>query len=577
MNMEKIKKQGKLIITVIIILVLAGAFFYGRFGYTNNLSRLPYAFVRAQKGDFVRELKLNGTVKADEEIKLSFERSGKVDKVNFKAGDKVKAGQNIAELVKTDASADYLSAVAAWQMAKAQVAQTEAALNMQNIKKQDILKGAKNEDVNLSETQLTDAKINLANVKAKAQADLDSLYAKLNNSLNDSYNKAHDALFLQTNVMFYDAESVNPRLTFLTPLNSQSGREAESERLKAGPALKDLDTDIKSLSPDYANNAEVLAKAEINLEIIKNFLDSLNSALSNTSANNVFTPATISLYQSNVSGAISGINNSLAALEGLNQAIILQNKVNENAIFSAQSQVDQAQSQLALKKSGATQEQVAIQDASIKQAQAGLAAQKAQLTAASANLAKAKAQLDKTSLKSPIDGVMKSIDLDIGEAISPNVSVAVILSAGKFQVETFVPELYIGEIKVGDRAAVSFDAYGTDRIFDAKIISIDPSVKDGEGAPVYRALLEFDKEDEAIKSGLTANVKIIIAEEKNVLTIPETSVIRDGDKSFVIIDNSTKTGEKREVTAGKSGRGQILILSGLQEGEQVADFGSAVN
>jgi RND family efflux transporter MFP subunit len=572
--MEKIKKQGKLIIAVIIILVLAGAFFYGRFGYTNNQSKLPYAFVKAQKGDFVRELKLNGTVKTDEEIKLSFERSGIVDQVNFKAGDKVKAGQVIAELAKTDASADYLSAVAAWQMAKAQVAQTQAALDMQNFKKQDILKGAKSEDVNLSEIQLADAKTNLANVQAKAQADLDALYAKLNNSLDDSYNNAHDALYLQTDAMFFDAET-NPRLIFFTPLNSQSGREAESNRLKAGLALKNLNADIKSLAYDCSNSAEVLAKAENDLEIIKNFLDSLNSALSNTSASSNFTPATISLYQGNVSVAISAVNSSIAILDNLNQSIILQNKANENAIFAAQSQVDQTQSQLALKKSGATGEQISIQDAAIKQAQAGLAAQNAQLTAAAANLAKAKSQLDKTSIKSPINGVIKSIDLDIGEVISPNIPVAVIQSAGKFQVETFVPELYIGEIKVGDSAAVSFDAYGFVRIFSAKVISVDPSAKEGESAPVYRALLEFDQEDSAIKSGLTANFKIIIAEEKDALTIPESSVIKDGDENFVIVDNGTRTGEKREVTVGKSGRGQILILSGLKEGESVADFGSS--
>ena len=589
--MEKIKQHRLSIIIAVVILVCAGAFLWGRFGYSNNGSRLPFAFAKVVKGDFVRDLSLTGTVKPAEEIKLSFERSGKVDQVYIKAGDKIKAGQVLADLTKIDASADYLSAVAAWQMAKSQVDQTQAAYQMQVLKKQDILNGAKNEDVNVSETQvstaeknLTDSQTNQANVKAKADADLASLDSKLSDLLADADNKAHDTIYLTANSMFTDPDSINPRLTFSTPLDSQSGLAAEEARIKVGQAYKNLRNDIQSLKSDYSNSADVFAKIDTDLGTIKDFLNSLNVALSNTSVSSAFPQSTLSAYQSSVSGAITAINGSISALDALNQSMILQNKTNQNLIFAAQTQVDQAQSalsiadsQLDLKKSSATTDQIAIQDAAIKQAQAGLAAQNAQLTAASANLAKAKAQLDKTTIKSPIDGIIASVDLDPGEAITANVPVITLQSAGKFQAETFLPELYLGEVQAGNQAAITFDAYGAGKIFAAKVISIDPAAKVGVTDPVYRTLLEFNQEDAAIKSGLTANIKIVITSEKDVLTIPESAVIKNGEKNFVLVDNGTKTGEKREVVIGKSGQGRVPVQSGLSEGESVADFGSAIS
>jgi len=589
--MEKIKKHKNKLIAAVIILVIAGAFVWGRFGYSNSQSRLPYSFIKVQKIDFVREVKLTGTVKPAEEIKLSFENSGKVAKTTVKAGDIVKAGQVLAELDKTDASAGYLSALAAWQAAKSQVAQTQAGLDLQKISKQNILKGAKTEDVSLSETQVegaqksfNDASANLANVRSKAEADLDNLYAKTDDAFNDAANKTHDSLYLLTGLMFSDADAANPKLIFDTPLDTSRRQSAEAGRVKAVVALNDLNKAVRSETADHANYQEIFSRVNSDLAVIKNYLDTLNTALNDSSVSNSFTLTTQTSYKTNVSTAISAVNAASASLDSLKQSIAMQIKVNENAIFTAQSQMDSAQSalklaqsQLTLKKSSATTEQIAIQDAQIRQAQAGLAVQNAQLTAAAANLEKAKSQLAKTAIIAPITGVITKIDLDPGEAISANMPVINLQSAGKFQVETSLPELYIGEVNQGDRAIVSFDAYGNDRQFEAKVISIDPAVENQTGVPTYRTLLEFINEEAEIKTGLTANANIIINEAKDVLAIPESSVIKDGEKNFVIVDNGTHSGEKREVTVSKSGRNSFVqVLSGLKEGDLVADFGSLI-
>jgi HlyD family secretion protein len=569
--MEKFKKhQNKIIITVAIV-VVAGALIWGRFGYSGGQSKLPYAFAKVTQGNFVRQINLNGTVKAAQDIQLSFARSGKVGKINVKAGDKVKAGQVIAELDKSDISADYLAALAGWQSA-------QANLDAQKLKKQDLLNGAKSEDVAVSETQvasaqkaLIDAQTASNNVQAQASASLNTLYAQINTSLADSYNKSYNAIYNQTDSMFYNGSANNPSLVFSTPLNNQAKSLAESSRIEAVAAVKQMDVDRQSLQADYSNYADVFTKVETDLQVLSAHFNDLNAALSYTSPSSNNGAAQINTDKSVVSGAISAINGATATLSSLKQAMDFQQKVNQNNISAAQAGVDQAQNalnlangQLTLKKSGSTTEQLGMQDEVIKQANASL-------TAAAANIAKAKAQLGNATIIAPIDGVITSVNLDPGESINASVPVIGLQSAGKFQVETFLPELYIGEVKAGDAAKINFDAYGTDRNFEAKVISVDPAAQDNNNTLAYRTLLEFVNEEADIKTGLTANIKITVEDNKNALSVPESSIIKDAAKDYVIL----ASGEKREVTVGKtSGAGMIEILSGLAANDLVADFGS---
>ncbi len=569
--MEKLKKHKITIIIIVAVIVVAGALLWGRFGYTGGQSKLPYSFAQVTQGDFVRQIKLTGQVKAASDIQLSFAGSGKVAKVNVKAGDQVKSGQVIAELDKSNISADYLSAVAGWQSA-------QANLDAQKLKKQDLLNGAKSEDVAVSETQVSSAQKALAdaqtaanNVQAQSEASLNTLYSQIDTALADSYNKSFDAVYHQTDPMYQDGSTNDPSLVFGTPLNNQAKGAAESSRVAAVAAVKQMETDRKSLAADYSNYAEVFQKIDADLNVLSAYLNTLNIALSYTTPSTSYSQTQIDADQAIVSGATSAINGATAELNSLQQAVDLQQKVNQNNISAAQAGVDQAQNalnlandQLVLKKSGSTTEELGIQDQAITQAEAAL-------NAAAANIDKAKAQLNNATIVAPIDGIITLVNLDPGEAVNASVPVIGLQSSGKYQIETFLPEIYVGEVIPGDIAKISFDAFGTDRVFDAKVISIDPAAQTNDNVLVYRTLLEFVNEEADIKTGLTANIEIITADDKNALSVPESSVIKDQDKDYVIVPS----GEKKEVTVGKtSGDGRIEILSGLSAGDSVADFGS---
>jgi RND family efflux transporter MFP subunit len=568
--MEKLKNQKKFIIAGVIVLVLLGAFIWAKYAYTGGQSKLPYSFVKVTQGDIIRQIKLTGSVKAATDVQLSFSLPGKVNSVSVKAGDKVKAGQVIAELEKNNINADY-------QAASAQVIQAQANLAAQQFKKQDMLNGAKSEDVAVSQTQvasaqkgLTDAETTLSNVQSQSDASLESLYAKIDNSLADSYNKSNDVVFHLTDGMFADSKSSNPKLAFATPLNGQAEYAAETGRAAAVNAVAKLDADRKAMKSDYSNYAEVFSSVDADLAVIASYLDGLNNALNYSTASNYFSQSAIDGDKSVVNGAITEINSSSSGLDALKQSVDLQIKVNKNNIFSAQAGVDQAQNglnlangQLTLKKSGSTAEELAMQDEAIKQASGALAA-------AAANVAKARAELNDATIVAPIDGVITSVNLEKGETVGAGVPVIGLQSSGKFQVETYLPEIYVGEVKVGDEAKVTFDAYGQDRNFSAKVLSIDPAAQLNDNTLAYRTLLQFDQDGD-IKTGLTANINITVANDKNVLSVPESSIIKNDDKSLVIL----ASGEKREVTVGKTGgNGQIEILSGLTASDMVADFGT---
>jgi HlyD family secretion protein len=559
---------------VMVVVATAGILFYLKQSGSSGKSKFPYALVKVEQGDFSRQISLTGTVKAAQDVNLSFARSGKVAKVNVKAGDSVQAGEIIAELDKADIYADYLSAAASRQSA-------QANLDSQKLKKQNMINGATTEDVAVSQTQvanaekaLIDAQTTSNNTKAQADASMDKLYAQIDTSLADAYNKSYDAVYNQTDSMFQDSSVGNPRLVFYTALDSQDKSTAESSRLVALGAIKQMDIDRKGLAADYSNYVDVFKKMDTDLGAISSYLNDLSDALSNTSPSSNYTSTEISAGKSVVSTAITAINSSTASLDSLKQSVDLQEKVNQNNLSSAQASVDQAQNalnltkdQLTLKKSGSTSEELGMQDQAIKQAEASL-------NAAAASVAKVKTELDDAAITAPIDGTITSVNLDQGEAVSANAPVIGLESVGKFQVETYLPELNVGEVATGQSAKITFDAYGTDRVFDAKVVSVDPAAQSVNGILAYRTLLQFVNEDKDIKTGLTANIKILTADDHDVLSAPDSSIIKSADKSFVIMSN----GERKEVTIGKSdGLGKVEILYGLSAGDNIADFGSSLS
>ena len=306
-----------------------------------------------------------------------------------------------------------------------------------------------------------------------------------------------------------------------------------------------------------------LALCEAKLIIIRDFLNKLNEAL-NASTN--LDSTTLNTYKgyvntarTNIVAAVSNVNTQKQALNG-------QKALNQQNISQAQAQLTTAQNNLAsavkeleLKQSPATAEQIKAQTATVQ--------------AARANVNNLAAQLAKTILKSPIAGIIAKQEAKQGEITTAGAIVVSVISKAHFQIEANIAEADIAKIKIEDTAKVTLDAYGSDVIFTARVIKIDPSETIIEGVATYKTTLEFIEESGRVKSGLTANLDILTAQKENVLAVPYRAIInKNGDKIVRVIRDKQQIEERKVETGLRGSDGYIEITSGISEGEEVVTF-----
>ncbi|MCX6227951.1 MAG: hypothetical protein NTV75_02020 [Bacteroidia bacterium] len=135
--------------------------------------------------------------------------------------------------------------------------------------------------------------------------------------------------------------------------------------------------------------------------------------------------------------------------------------------------------------------------------------------------------------------------------------------------ETYVEEIYISKIKIGDSARVFVDALKNEqRIGVISSISNVGQEMVGFDSKVFKVNIRIASEKNKIKPAMTTNNEIIIAKESNVLVIPRTALILENGKSFVITKGFGEN-RKKEVIAGTKSDKQVVIKSGLMDGELI--------
>jgi len=188
--------------------------------------------------------------------------------------------------------------------------------------------------------------------------------------------------------------------------------------------------------------------------------------------------------------------------------------------------------------------------------------QVASVEATRATLLNYQSQLSKTYLISPINGIISKQDAKIGQVVSANDNLVSIISEG-FEVEAFVPEVLISGVRVGNQASVTLDAYGDKENFETIITHIDPAETIRDGVSTYKIKLIFNSPDDRIRSGMTANINIETFRKNGVVLIPERTVVRENDETFVYILSGDRQ-EKTPVTIGdKDSFGNVELISEL--------------
>jgi len=145
-------------------------------------------------------------------------------------------------------------------------------------------------------------------------------------------------------------------------------------------------------------------------------------------------------------------------------------------------------------------------------------------------------------------------------------------SEGDFKIEVDISESDIPKIKIDDQVKITFDAFGEDKVFGGKVISVDPAETVIQDVVYYQVDISINDSSQEIKPGMTANVEILTASRRNVLYVPQRSVIRENGKQIVRILKGVKVEEAPVQIGLRANDGLIEIISGVEEGEEVVTY-----
>lgn len=214
-------------------------------------------------------------------------------------------------------------------------------------------------------------------------------------------------------------------------------------------------------------------------------------------------------------------------------------------------------------------------------AKAQVSASKAQVSQAEAALKNAETNLRYTRILSPVDGIVISRNVDVGQTVAATFQTPTLFTIAqdltKMQIDTNVDEADIGKIKAGQDVEFTVDAY-PDITFKGRVSQVRIAPIIVQNVVTYDVVIRVDNPEIKLKPGMTANVSIIVAGKNNVLKIHNAALrFRPPETGKPSVFKGTgvwtlKNGKPRriEVTTGISDGNYTEIVSGeLKEGQEI--------
>lgn len=183
-------------------------------------------------------------------------------------------------------------------------------------------------------------------------------------------------------------------------------------------------------------------------------------------------------------------------------------------------------------------------------------------------------------IRAPFDGVIAKVPVKKLDSVGSGATIATLVTKQKLA-EISLNEVDVSKIKVGQKATLTFDAV-SDLSITGQVTEIDTVGTVTQGVVNYSVKINFDTQDDRVKSGMTVSVAIITDVKPDVLVIPNSAIKSQGNTYYVeMLDNqSNQTNNSQGVTSptlptrrtveiGLSNDTQTEVISGLKEDEQV--------
>jgi HlyD family secretion protein len=501
---------GRWILAIVLILLtsLAGGCGLGEQDPTD----VELEVVTVQRGALTSSITAVGTVRAGSEVVLSFEAPGRVRMVAVQEGARVEKDQLLAQLDQADLALQVRSAEAA-------LASAQAALDA-------LIEGPRPEEIRAAEGQV-----------AAAEATLDQATAQLD----------------QLSATATEAEIAAAQAAI------QSAK-ANYNRVKAGPSPEEraqaraaLDSAGASLAQAQAAYDRVAGRDDVGMLPESLLLQTATIEMERAQAN--FEALLSHPTAAELAAARAQVAQAEAHLAQLEAGIAPQLRAAEAVVDAAQARRDIAQAQLDLLRAGARTSEIAAARAQVEQAQ---------IAVDSARLA-----LERANLQAAIDGTVASINIEIGESVSPQMPAMTIVGDSRFTIEADVDEADIGWIEIGQAVKITFDAF-PDHELAGQVLAIAPLASVDLGIVSYRVTIQSQETQLPLRAGMTANTEIVKEQREDVLLVPNLAIALEAETGRKYVDKKSGDDlERIEIETGLTTDLYSEVLSGLQEGDLV--------
>jgi HlyD family secretion protein len=165
--------------------------------------------------------------------------------------------------------------------------------------------------------------------------------------------------------------------------------------------------------------------------------------------------------------------------------------------------------------------------AQLRVAQAMLVSARAGVDQKTAGLKQAQVDLDHTTILAPVDGVVVSRQVDVGQTVAASLQAPILFTIAqdltKMQVETSVDEADIGRLKLDDRANFTVDAFPGET-FTGTVMQIRKAPQVVQNVVTYTVIVGVENPSGKLMPGMTANVKLVVAQKPSVLKVPNAAL-----------------------------------------------------
>ncbi len=225
---------------------------------------------------------------------------------------------------------------------------------------------------------------------------------------------------------------------------------------------------------------------------------------------------------------------------------------------------------------GLNRQQAALRNLGVSRAEVARA--RAQVAQAQAALERAQEDLRNATITSPMDGLVLSRDVEVGDAVSSILvlgsQATLVMTLGDVSdvyVLGKVDEADIGKVYIGQPARIVVESF-KDKAFAGQVTKISPLGVEKDNVTTFEVRVSIRNPGGELKANMTANAEIILEERKGVLLVPESAVIYDRERNtfLEVPDPKAESGRRRvAVKLGISNGVKTELVEGLAENQQV--------